>query len=255
MTYAEAATIVFGCALGAAFACMLVARSSTADQRRRRNELVSPMVQLVGLMFSVLLAFVFSEVWGEYNIAAQAISEECGAMHGAAMLAAALPDGRGAPLEQAISNYVSVVTDEEWPAMAHRQLSPHAVDAMRVVIQQSARLTFQAPQGSGAAEGQILALLTQAHAARETRAFQLTQGLPAPMWVVLDTIAVALIASVVLSGMEGLSHMAFAAAFAGCIIVALVLVSMFDYPFEGAMALGDSDFITLAGEVKSLLAG
>jgi hypothetical protein len=34
----------------------------------------------------------------------------------------------------------------------------------------------------------------------------------------------------------------------------LVLVQMLDYPFEGALALGDEDFVRLGGEIASLLA-
>jgi len=255
MSYLEAGLIVILSALAAAVVGLAVGRRSTAEQRRRHHELASPMVQLVGLMFSVLLAFVFSEVWGEYNIAAQAISEECGALHGAAMLAAALPNHGGLPLEQAIGAYVVEVTHDEWPAMAKRQLSPKAMNAMRVALQDSAKAALSAPTAEETTHAQIMALLTRAHAARETRAFQVSQGLPAPMWIVLDVIAAALVLSVVFSGLEGLTHMAFTAAFAGSIVVALVLVGMFDYPFQGAMALSRGDFLNLASEIKTLMAG
>jgi hypothetical protein len=42
----------------------------------------------LGVVFAVLLAFVFNEVRSEYNESAQAIVLEISAMHGAAVIAA-----------------------------------------------------------------------------------------------------------------------------------------------------------------------
>src|SRR5665213_946927 len=99
MSYLTAVLIVFAAALAAAGAAWLVGASVGIETRKRHHEVGNPVFLQVGVMFSVLLAFVFAEVWGEFNTAAQAINGECGALHGAAMLADALPAGQGLPLE------------------------------------------------------------------------------------------------------------------------------------------------------------
>jgi len=58
-------------------------------QSSLRASSVRRFLQL-GVVFAVLLAFVFSEAWGEYNEAAQAVDLEVSAMHGVAMISATL---------------------------------------------------------------------------------------------------------------------------------------------------------------------
>src|SRR5262245_14873166 len=98
-----------------------------AVSRREHHEVGNPVYLQIGVVFAVLLAFVFNEVFGEYNAAAQAINGECGALHGAALLAHQLPDRHGRGVEEAILNYSKVVISDEWPALQHREASSNAV--------------------------------------------------------------------------------------------------------------------------------
>src|ERR1700761_2215036 len=118
MNYPTAIAIVLACAGLTGVLSYLVGRLVTVDARRRHHEVGSQVFQLVGVLFAVILAFVFNEVWSQYNTAAQAISAECGALHGAAMLANALPGKKGRPVNEAILAYTHEVADAEWPTMA-----------------------------------------------------------------------------------------------------------------------------------------
>src|SRR5580698_10403213 len=115
MSYALALLIVIVCVLVTTAASLLVDRTISIDARRRHHEVGSPVFQVIGVMFSVILAFVFSEVWSEYNTAKQAIGAECGALHGAAMLANAMPNREGRPINQNLFAYVQKVVHTEWP--------------------------------------------------------------------------------------------------------------------------------------------
>lgn len=254
MSYAAAILIVILCAAVAAAASFAVDRLVSMAARRRQYQIGAQVFQLVGVMFSVMLAFVFSEVWSEYNTAAQAIRSECGALHGAAMLSNALPDRMGRPVNEAILAYAKEVTAVEWPRMAKERRSLEAAEGLRSALDRTARLAVTSPVDVSN-QGQILSLLAEAHAQRETRVFELTLGLPIAMWVVLMSLASILTAFVVLSGTEGAGTMIFACSFSGSITAVLVLVRMLDYPFEGALALGNSDFVKLAQDVSRLLAG
>jgi len=254
MSYLAACLTVVASVIAAAGASWLIGRSMSVAARARQHEVGSPVFLQVGVMLSVLLAFVFSETWGQYNTAAEAINGECGALHGAAMLASALPTGEGAPLTLAIATYAHTVVDEEWPMMGGRLESSKAVEEIRGVLRLASSLNVTQPV-EVSNQSQILTLLTLAHADRETRIFQMTQGLPGAMWTVLIAISLVLIAFVLFAGLERPGHMVLASAFTGCTVLVLVLMKMLDYPFEGALALGDADFVKLLGEVSVLAHG
>lgn len=121
MSFAAALAFIAITAIAAAAAAYLVWRLLDLGVCRRHHEVGNPIYLQIGVVFAVMLAFVFNEVWGEYNLAAQAINGECGALHGAAMLAHDLPNGEGRGVEQAILNYSKVVIATEWGALARRK--------------------------------------------------------------------------------------------------------------------------------------
>ncbi len=251
MTLLAAVLTVLAATLAAAAASWLVCRSMSVSQRARHHEVGSPVFLQVGVMLSVLLAFVFSETWSQYNAAAEAINGECGALHGAAMLARALPDHHGEPVERAIAAYAATVVRQEWPMMAARQISHTARADFEGVVQAAVNLVPTRNQDA-TVQSQILTLLSQAHTERETRTFQMVQGLPAPMWTVIIAISLVLVFFVLFAGLERQGHLVIACAFTGCTAMVLVLIQMLDYPFEGALALGDGDFIKVLNEVSAL---
>lgn len=253
MNYPLALLIVIVCALATTAASLLVDRTIGLDARRRHHDVGSPVFQVIGVMFSVILAFVFSEVWSEYNTAKQAIGAECAALHGAAMLANAMPNHEGRSINQNLFVYVQKVVHTEWPMMTRERRSMGAADDIRAALDAAARLHVSAA-GDLANRTEIISLLTQAHAAREMRTFQLRLGMPDAMWGVLIVIALILVAFVVLSGTELPATILFGSTFAVTIAMVLVLVQMLDYPFEGALALGDGDFVKLSTQIADLLA-
>jgi hypothetical protein len=254
MSYLAAVAVIVISTLAAGAATWLVDAAINIDFRRRHNEVGGQVFQQVGVMVSVLMAFVFSEVWGEYRTAAMAINGECGALHGAAMLADALPDQTGLPLERGIAAYVSSVVNSEWPLMTTRQASPEARRLFESLLHQAANIPLSRPVDV-ANQAQIVSLIAQAHAFRETRTFELNQGMPMLMWIMLIGISVVLMGFVVFAGLDNPGHMIFACAFTACTVLVLVLVRMFDFPFEGALALQDTDFLKLLGEVTALARG
>jgi hypothetical protein len=254
MNYFTAIVIILLCSVAAGALSYFASHMLTLDARRRHHEVGSQVFQLIGVLFAVILAFVFNEVWSQYNTAAQAISSECGALHGAAMLANALPAKEGRAINEAILAYTHEVVDTEWPTMANERRSIEAAHDLRTVIDVAARLSTTRPSDV-TTQTEILSLLSQAHAHRETRTFQLDLGLPAAMWLVLVVFSLFLTGFVILAGIEPPGSVVFASSFAALIVAVLVLVRMLDYPFEGALALSNQDFVKLASQVSAMLAG
>jgi hypothetical protein len=142
---------------------------------------------------------------------------------------------------------------QEWPLMEHQHRSADANAHFQSIINAVSHLDLARPADTTAAS-QIVSLVMQAHIQRETRIFQMTSGLPPAMWAVLILIAVVLIASVLFAGVESrLGHLVFAGGFTGCTVMVLVLVRMLDYPFEGALALPNADFLKIIQQISALL--
>jgi hypothetical protein len=249
-----AALLVVVGALAAGAASHFVGRMISVERRRRHHDIGGPVFLQGGVMLSVLLAFVFSEVWGEYNTAAQAISSECSALHAAAILATDLPQDTGAGLRGSIARYAQTVIHQEWPQMSSLTSSPAASASFRAMMRMGATLDVTRSVDVSN-QARILTLLTQAHEEREVRLFQVGQGLPGPVWLVLIAMSFALILFVLFAGLEPGGHMLFASAYTAFTIAILVLVRLLDYPFEGAMALSSADFAHLLAQISQLTVG
>jgi hypothetical protein len=255
MSYFAAFLTVVLSGIAAAAASWVVSRSVAIERRRAHHDIGVAVFSQIGIMLSVLLAFVFSQVWSEYRSAALAISDERAALHGAAILASGLPDGDGQPVIRAIATYAQAVAEDEWPLMAaHRQPSPVAEHDLELMLRQAANLQPSGPM-EARTQSEVMTLLTQAHTGRETRTFQLTAAAPALLWLMLISMSVVLVLLVVCAGVERPTHLVFAGVFAASVAMVLVLVRMLDLPFEGALALPDYGFVKLAGQVASLIPG
>jgi len=209
MSYIEALLLISLTAIASTAAASFVRYVLHLDIRRRLHEVGHPVYLQIGVVFAVLLAFVFNGVWGEYNRAAQAINGECGALHGAAVLAHDLSDRQGQGIEQAILNYSKVVINVEWAALKRREASSEAVSAFQAIVEAAGHLNTTRPTDL-TLQGQILSSLAQAHAYRETRIFQTDQGLPMIIWVVLTFYSLVLVAFVLFAGVESrIGHLLF----------------------------------------------
>ena len=91
MSYTGLGGLVLGTGLVAAFACALLHRIVHHDRFRRYHDVGYAVFLQLGVIFAVLLAFVFNGVWSDYNTASQAIDSECASLHGIAILSDRLP--------------------------------------------------------------------------------------------------------------------------------------------------------------------
>ena len=132
VTYLTASTVVLMAMGAAALVSWLFGRLVPIAMRQSHHEVASSVFSQVGTLIAVLLAFIFSAVWSDFRTAAEAINGECGALHGAIMMANALPDEEGLPVARAIATYADIVIRNEWPAMAARRRSPSAARAIPI---------------------------------------------------------------------------------------------------------------------------
>ena len=126
MSYIELGGLVLRTGLLAAFICTLLHRILHRDTFRRYHEVGYAVFLQLGVIFAVLLAFVFNNVWSNYNVASQAIDSECGSLHGIAILSARLPSSTRDAILDDLHAYPTTVLEQEWLEMQQRKESQTA---------------------------------------------------------------------------------------------------------------------------------
>src|SRR6516164_7436092 len=167
MSYTELGVVVLGAGIVAALICALLHRIVHRDTFRRYHEIGYAVFLQLGVIFAVLLAFVFNNVWSNYNVAAQAIDSECGSLHGIAILGDRLPPPARDAILGDLHAYLTTVLGREWPDMQRRKES-RAADTRFQLLWQTVETVVMDP-ADNQIRGQLLSLLATAHQSRETR--------------------------------------------------------------------------------------
>ncbi|CAH2602370.1 conserved membrane protein of unknown function [Rhodovastum atsumiense] len=253
MTYGVAVLIVLGSCLATLALSALAFRLLRVELRRRHHEVGSALFLQLGVIYAVLLAFVFSQVLADVTAAAEAVSIECGDLHAVAMLSGTLPPEQGARLREDIAAYLETVVKVEWPMMSeHHTASPDAVEKFRVMLATVSGIDAMRPQDA-VLRDHMLTLLADAHARREMRVFQAGEGVPAVTWWLLIAFGVVLTLFVAMSGTAYLpTHLLFGVTFSCSISLILVAIGLLDYPFSGSRPLDVGDFTETLAKVREI---
>ena len=180
MGYAAAAVLIVAVAALTGAGSYAVHRRVGLELRRRHHETGSAVFLQLGVVYAVLLAFVFSETWSQYNLADQAINAECAGLHASAMLAHDLDGRAGERFGRSVEAYLRAVIGIEWPLMERHRVSDEARRDVGAMMDEAARIEGTSPRVS-LVRDQIMAQLATVHAQRETRLFQMDQGIPPPL--------------------------------------------------------------------------
>ena len=245
------AGLVLGTGLVAAFLCTLLHRIVHHDRFRRSHEGYAVFLQF-GVIFA-LLAFVFNNVWSDYNVASQAIDSECASLHGIAILSDRLPSPARDAILDDLRAYLTIVLDREWPDMQRRNAS-QAAGARFQLLWQTVE-TVNTDPADNQIRRQLLSLLAAAHQSRETRLFQMKQSVPGLIWSVLITFASVLIGCMLIFAAEAsVSKAVLVGVFTSSLTLALLTVHVLDFPFESALQLPSRDFNETLEKVDHLIA-
>jgi hypothetical protein len=252
MNYAQVLAVIVGCAMGAVTLSYVVHRLVKIDARVRHQDIGTAIFLQLGVLYAVLLAFVFSEAFGQYAQAQQSVAQERAALHGAAMLASTLPPPQAKDVLTLEKAYIWDVLHLDWPDLSRYRKGDDATESALVALtQQVARL----PQSDGSSvKAQILTLLSDAHTESTVRLYSAEGGLPTVLWVILTGFSLILMVFVTMAGIHRYLFLAlFSVTFAVCISSILLLVRLLEYPFEGAIGISSANFAETFGKVSDLL--
>jgi hypothetical protein len=124
------------------------------------------MLELLGVLFALFVAFTASQVWTDNENANSAVGREASALRTVVILAAAFPGEPETRLRSLIRSYVADAVAQEWPMMARGaatlQVIPYSLaEALRLNL----ALT-PSSQGQQIAQREITTVLRNALAGR-----------------------------------------------------------------------------------------
>ena len=235
MTYAAALLLIGVVFLAAAAATVGLIALQPDHGRHRYHEVGIAIFLQLGVVFAVLLAFVFDQVWEQFNVAQDAVDKECVDIEGAANRSTYLPVDVAARLRVALRTYVQSEIDSEWPAMSHRRPSRETTLAYSRLFAEAAAIVPTSPLIEGS-RNEILHLLDRVHDERQLRLFQLKSNVPAFLWGLLGTFSFVLTLFVMLGAVgHRLVHAVLVGIFAALVVAIMLTIHLLDYPFEGSI--------------------
>jgi len=250
MNYEVASGLIFGFAALAGLASFGLGQRIEVRARRSCHEVGIAVFLQVGVIYAVLVAFVFNEVWTQFNEAEQAVQIECADMMGVAQRSVNLPGNLGQAVLRDVTAYLTSVRDDEWLRMRQRRFS-HSTGQLASILFHDVEAIDPNTPAIAASRDRMLALAGDAYNQRQVRIFQLKSNVPTFLWALLTTSGTILTLFVVFSGLEhSLVHAAITGVFAAFLVSILVSIHMLDYPFEGSISISDK---TISESIESVI--
>jgi hypothetical protein len=212
------------------------------NRRMAQNDMIGPSVGVIGTTYAVIIAFMLSGVWSDFQTAQVNAEQEANCLVNIFRFADRLPRDSGSAVQQRAREYSHAMIDEEWPAMARESESA----AGQRLINELWKMLISV-QNQDSTQQLILdhtfSQLTAMTEHRRIRLLQSRKRLPAILWAVLLVGGIVTVASTCLFGVQNF-RLHLAQVFAITFLVSLMLVAIADVdrPFQGDIRVPPDGF-------------
>jgi hypothetical protein len=230
----------------------VVRRFIQLDKLRTNNEVAGFKFATVGVVYAVLLAFAVLVVWEKFNDAESNVAREASAAATIFRLADNVNDEHGAPLKTAMTAYLTIAIDKDWPAMEHGRASPDVTHALSNIY---ATLLKSRPGGSidPIVMAEILRQLDEVSAARRNRLVASDGTVPPILWYVLFGGAVITMAFTFFFGTANLrAQTVMTGALSILVFSGLLTVVLIDRPFAGGVKVQPDALVYVLRDVAGV---
>ena len=198
---------------------------------------------IIGALNGIMIAFLISTVWTDYQQAEETITREAIATVTLRRLATALPSDAAAVLSRHTQEYARSVIDDEWPSMRERKESPATRQALERMWLATLRIEPRSPREQ-VLVSQIVAELREVRHARRSRLLACTRTLPALLWWVVFAGATATVISTFFLGVRSLAiHAVQSALLVTTLSIALMTLVDLRQPFSGRVRIDARAFV------------
>ena len=214
---------------------MFVRRRFNYSALQKHNEVGGVILQIIGTLYAVIIAFVVVIVWQAAGTADDRAAAEADTLGDLIRDAGLLPKAMREELQTKLRNYAQAVVNEEWPGMANGESSQHVSDILSDLYK-----SFSAIQPSTPREvnihAQMLRNLDQLSSARRLRILSSKDKVPDLLWGELLLGGLITVIFAFFFGVErARPHALMATALAVMIGLTLFLILELDGPFSGGL--------------------
>jgi hypothetical protein len=196
------------------------------------NEIAGFKFAVVGVIFAVLLAFATVVVWEKFSDAEVAVVDEAGASATLYRLAAGQDDDLVAT-RTALTSYLKLAVDKDWPAMAKGGESSEVTKALDDLYAAALTVTHDETRHPALA-GEIFQQLDTITHARRDRLHLAAGIVPSIIWVVLYGSAVLTVGFTFFFGTQNWrAQLLMTAILAVLVFLGLLVIVEIDHPFTG----------------------
>jgi Protein of unknown function (DUF4239) len=225
---------------------ILVRRRIGLERLTSNNEIAGFKFATVGVIYAVLLAFAVIVVWEKFSNAETAVLQEAGACATLYRLAAG-PETKVVATRTALSSYLRLAIELEWPLMSKTKESrevTQSLNALYANVMDLMQSQLRQPQFIGEMLRQLDAIT---HAWR-TR-LQLSTGIvPGLLWTVLYTGAVLTVGFTFFFGTKNLPAQVMMTGILSTIVfIGLLVIVSINYPFTGPVHVGTEPLQAVLG--------
>lgn len=237
-----AMTIIVSCIAGALSILALLYWLWPPTSRMAHNDVVGPSVGVIGTTYAVIIAFMLSGVWSEFQAAQVNAEQEANCLVNIFRFADRLPKDPGTRVQNLTREYANVMLSKEWPYMAGESLTEPGHEIMQELWR-----TLLAVQNQDSAQQMVLdhtlSELTTLTEHRRIRLLQSRKRLPPILWAVLIAGGIVTIGSTCLFGVVNFRlHMVQVFAITFLLSLMLVAIADIDRPFQGDIRVPPDGF-------------
>ena len=242
LNFLENSLIVMGSIASALLLLWQLRRVWPPQNRKAHNDLIGWQIGFLGTTYAVIIAFMLSGVWHDYQSAEENAEVEANSLINLYRMADGMPTVSCAQLKSLTRRYADLMITDEWPAMANGTLNDHGARLLQIMWKSAIQAQPQTP-GETAILNRVVTELSNLAEHYRVRQYQSRSHLPSLFWLVLIVGGVITVAYTCLLGVE--SHrMHVIQVGTTALIISLILVTIadVDHPFGGAIHVSPDSF-------------
>jgi Protein of unknown function (DUF4239) len=222
---------------------MIFHRLVHVSVRKAHNDLAGFTIAVIGVLYAVLLAFIAIATWESFSRASDIVENESDFAGGIYLDTQGLPPAKGQPIRDAISRYVTVVINDEWPVQREGKTPDQGWKPLRDL--NTAIATIQ-PQNLGEAviQAELLKTWNNLYETRSSRLSAVQGHVPGVVWWIIFFGAAITTGFTYLFGYQNFAmHLTMTGTLAATLALVVVLIVALDWPFRGEISVSPDPFI------------
>ncbi|MGI8565004.1 MAG: hypothetical protein ACR2LZ_00830 [Pyrinomonadaceae bacterium] len=235
--------VIIAASVFVAVGLLLILRHRWSPAKRREaNDATAFYITVAGTIYAVILAFMLTSVWEDFQDARINAEQEANALVNVFRLAGALRDSQWSEIQEAARAYAQVTIAEEWSAMTRDEVSPRGAEGVERLWRAATQIEVSRPSEQVVLQ-QVLAELAKMTEHRRIRQLQSQFRLPGILWLVLIFGGVVTIANSCLIGVEDARlHVLYIVSLTCLVALVLVGIAQIDRPFHGTVRVAPESF-------------